>query len=161
MLCHPFLLPPSIFASIGLFQMSQLFASGGPSFGVSVSASVIPVNIQNRFPLGLIGLTSFFGTCNLGASSTGSYFKLQTQSPKLLVSHHLVEAILVCDLGCWMNLHTVLLTTCGSAGKESACNAGDLGLIPGSGRSPGEGKGYPLQYSGLENFTDCISMGSI
>ena len=38
-----------------------------------------------------------------------------------------------------------------SAGKESACNAGDLGLIPGLGRSPGEGKGYPLQYSGLEN----------
>ena len=38
---------------------------------------------------------------------------------------------------------------CGSAGKESACNAGDLGLIPGLGRSPGEGKDYPLQYSGL------------
>ena len=42
----------------------------------------------------------------------------------------------------------------GSAGKESACNAGDLGSIPGLGRSPGEGKGYPLQYSGLENFMD-------
>ena len=39
----------------------------------------------------------------------------------------------------------------GSAGKESACNMGDLGLIPGLGRAPGEGKGYPLQYSGLEN----------
>ena len=36
-----------------------------------------------------------------------------------------------------------------SAGKESACNVGDLGSIPGLGRSPGEGKGYPLQYSGL------------
>ena len=41
-----------------------------------------------------------------------------------------------------------------SAGKESACNAGDLGLIPELGRSPGEGKGYPLQYSGLENSRD-------
>ena len=40
---------------------------------------------------------------------------------------------------------------CGSDGKESACNAGDLGSIPGLGRSPGEGKDYPLQYSGLEN----------
>ena len=40
---------------------------------------------------------------------------------------------------------------CGSSGKESACNAGDLGLIPGLGGSPEEGKGYPLQYSGLEN----------
>ena len=39
----------------------------------------------------------------------------------------------------------------GSDGKESACNEGDLGLIPGLGRSPGEGNSYPLQYSGLEN----------
>ena len=43
---------------------------------------------------------------------------------------------------------------CGSAGKESACNVGDLGLFPGLGRSPGEGKGYTLQYSGLENSMD-------
>ena len=41
---------------------------------------------------------------------------------------------------------------CGSAGKESACNVGDLGSIPGLGRSPEEEKGYPLQYPGLENF---------
>ena len=41
-----------------------------------------------------------------------------------------------------------------SVGKESACNAGDPGLIPGSGRSAGEGIGYPLQYSGLENSMD-------
>ena len=47
----------------------------------------------------------------------------------------------------------------GSAGKESACNAGDLGLIPGLGRSPGEGKGNPLQYPGLENSLDCIVHG--
>jgi len=40
---------------------------------------------------------------------------------------------------------------CGSASKESTCNAGDLGSIPGLGRSLGEGKGYPLHYSGLEN----------
>ena len=49
--------------------------------------------------------------------------------------------------------------SCGSAGKESACNAGDLGSIPGLGRSPGEGKGYPLPYSGLENSMDCTSHG--
>ena len=42
----------------------------------------------------------------------------------------------------------------GSDGKESACNAGDLGLIPGLGRCPGEGNGYPLQYSCLENPMD-------
>ena len=47
-----------------------------------------------------------------------------------------------------------MIHSCGSAGKESACNMGDLGSIPVLGRSPGEGKGYPLQYSGLENSMD-------
>ena len=48
---------------------------------------------------------------------------------------------------------------CGSAGKEFSCNVGDLGSIPGLGRSSGEGNGYPLQYSGLENSMDCIVHG--
>ena len=47
----------------------------------------------------------------------------------------------------------------GSAGKESTCNAGDLGSIPGWEDSPGEGKGYLLQYSGLENSIDCVVHG--
>ena len=47
----------------------------------------------------------------------------------------------------------------GSGGKESTCNVGDLGSIPGLGRSLGEGNGYPLQYSGLENSMDCIIHG--
>ena len=46
-----------------------------------------------------------------------------------------------------------------SAGKESACKVRDLGSVPGLGRSPGEGKGFPLQYSGLENSMDCIVHG--
>ena len=48
---------------------------------------------------------------------------------------------------------------CSSVGKESACDAGDPGSIPGLGRSPGEGKGYPLQYSGLENSMDSVVHG--
>ena len=44
----------------------------------------------------------------------------------------------------------------GSAGKEFTCNVGDLGLIPGLGGSSGEGKGYPLKYSGLENSMEHI-----
>ena len=52
-----------------------------------------------------------------------------------------------------------LVFLCGSAGKESTCKVGELGSIPGLGRSPGEGKGYPLQYSGLENSVDCIVHG--
>ena len=67
----------------------------------------------------------------------------------------------------WMNLESVImneisqkeenkhvLTPSGSVSKESACNAGDLGSIPGSGRSPGERNGNPLQYSYLENPMD-------
>ena len=48
---------------------------------------------------------------------------------------------------------------CGSAHKEFTCNAGYLGLIPGLGKAPGEGKVYPLQYSGPENFMNCIVHG--
>ena len=54
---------------------------------------------------------------------------------------------------------SILGLPCGSAGKESAFIAGDLGSIPGLGRCPGEGKGYPLQYSGLDNSMDCIVHG--
>ena len=58
-----------------------------------------------------------------------------------------------------MFYHQPLGFPCGVAGKESACNEGDLGSIPGLGRSPGEAKGYPLQYFGLENSMDCTVHG--
>ena len=54
----------------------------------------------------------------------------------------------------WKETYKELGLPCDSAGKESACSAGDLRSMPGLGRFPGEGKGYPLQYSGLENFMD-------
>ena len=57
------------------------------------------------------------------------------------------------------NFFTITFSPCGSTGKESAYNVGELGLIPELGRSPGERKGYPLQYSGLENSMDCIAQG--
>ena len=56
----------------------------------------------------------------------------------------------------WELTQTLNGFPCGSAGKESACNVGDLGSIPGLEASLGEGKGYPLQYSGLENSMDCM-----
>ena len=59
----------------------------------------------------------------------------------------------------WFGKSHVLGFPHGSAGKESTCNVGDLGSIPGLGRSPGEGKGYPFQYSGLENSMNCIVHG--
>ena len=51
------------------------------------------------------------------------------------------------------------MTLEGFPGKEPTCHAGDLDSIPGLGSSPGKGKGYPLQYSGLENSMDCIVHG--
>ena len=56
-------------------------------------------------------------------------------------------------------VHNIYIHDWGSAGKESVCNEGDLGSIPGAGRSPREGKGYPHQYFGLENSMDCIVCG--
>ena len=57
-LCHPLLLLPSIFPSIRVFPVNQLFTSGGQSIGASASASILPMNIQDWFPLGWISLLS-------------------------------------------------------------------------------------------------------
>ena len=59
----------------------------------------------------------------------------------------------------WGAHSSILGLPCGLAGKESTCNVGDLGFIPGLGRFPGERKGYPVQYFGLENSVDCIVHG--
>ena len=59
----------------------------------------------------------------------------------------------------FLNSNRTWVFPCGSAGKESTCNVGDLGSISGLGRSSGWGKGYPLQYSGLENLMECIVHG--
>ena len=59
----------------------------------------------------------------------------------------------------WTRLSVWTELNCGSASKESICNVGDLSSIPGFRRSPGEGKAYPLQYSGLENCVNCIGHG--
>ena len=71
-----------------------------------------------------------------------------------------VEMISIADYSFKVSLSKTLYLIKGfpdsSVGKESACNTGDPGSIPGLGRSPGEGKGYPLQYSGLENSMNYI-----
>ena len=59
----------------------------------------------------------------------------------------------------WTTYSSTLGLPLGSAGKESSCNVGDLGLVAGLGRSPGKGNGYPLQYSGLEISMDRIFHG--
>ena len=71
----------------------------------------------------------------------------------------LVQVLLTLSLKDFVNNLTSMGFPGGSAGKESTCNAGDLGSIPGLGRYPGEGNSYPLQCSGLENSMDCIVQG--
>ena len=135
--CHPVISSSVIpfssclqsFPALGSFSRRQFFPSGGQSIGASASASVLPVNIQDWFPLGLTGLISLLskGLSKVFPNTTDQKHQFSSQP------------------SCF---------PCGSVGKESTCNAGDLGLIPGLGRSPGEGKGYPLQYSDLENSMD-------
>ena len=67
--------------------------------------------------------------------------------------------VLHTEVNIWGLLSEFLSIPGRSAIKETACNAGDLGSIPGLGRSPGEGIGYPLQYTGLENSMDCTVHG--
>ena len=75
---------------------------------------------------------------------------------RILLSHIKNEIMLFA--AAWMHLEIIILSEVGfpssSDSKVSACNVGDLGSIPGLGRSPGEGNGNPLQYSCLENFMD-------
>ena len=87
---------------------------------------------------------------NFWASNTTWYFDCKTHIKLSLKNQH------VGFVNAFSNTKGF---PCGSAGQESACNGGDLGSIPGLGRSPGEGKGYPLQYSSQENSMDCIIHG--
>ena len=79
-LCCPLLLLPSIFPTSGSFQMSQFFTSGGQSIGVSASASVLPMNIQDWFPLGWTVLSSLQSKGLCKESSPTSQFKSITSS---------------------------------------------------------------------------------
>ena len=99
-------------------------------------------------------------TCTLGVLVGPCHSVTSELLPPVLPSPCKCNCLL--DVSIWVILKPIIykieLATfpCGSAGEESTCNAEDLGLIPGLGRFPGEGKGYPLQYSGLENSMDCV-----
>ena len=154
------------FPASGVFPMSQFFISGGQSTGASVSASVFPMNIQDCFPLGLTslislqskGLSSIFssmiqkaqffasGGPSIGASASASVLPMNIQD--------------CFPLGWtgWISLQSKGLSRVFSnttvQKHQFFSDTGDLGSISGSGRSLGEGNGYPLQYSCLENSMD-------
>ena len=78
---------------------------------------------------------------------------VSNSSSLLIIFHHMNRSQFIYPFNSWMCF------PCGSAVKETACNAGDLGSIPGLGRSPGEENGYPLQYSDLDNSILCLVQG--
>ena len=141
-LCCPLLFLPSIFPSIRAFSKSQLFSSGGQSIGASASASVLSMNTQDWFHLGLMGVISLLSKGLSGVFLTPSELSEVFSST---IQKHQFFGI---QSSLWSNssIHTWLLEKpqlwlygCfpgGSAGKESTCNAGDLGSIPGLERSP-------------------------
>ena len=83
-LCHPLLLLPSIISNIGSFPMSQFFASVGQGIGVSASASVLPMNIQDWFPLGWTGLSLCYPKDSQQSSPTPQFKNINSSAPSLL-----------------------------------------------------------------------------
>ena len=180
--CHPLLLP-SIFPSIRVFSNELALCIRWPKYW-HFSFSVRPSNnIEDWFPLGLTGLISdwlVWSPCS-PRDSQESFPTPQFKSINSLVFSLLYGPTFISIHYYWKNhsfdytdLCTSIVTlivakiklgfTGDSDSKESACGVEDPGLIPGSEKSPGEGKGYPLHYSCQENPKDreawwAMSMG--
>ena len=133
-LCRPLLLPPSIFPSIRVFSNESALRIRWPKYW-SFSFSISPSNEHSgliSFKMDWLDLLAVQGTL------------------KSLLRHHSSKASIL-----WRSAFFIIQLFPGSSdGKVSACNAADVGSIPGLGRSPGEGNGNPLQYSCLENSMD-------
>ena len=107
-------------------------------------------------------LPQIFKVIHAHISDFGTFFKTSETFGFIFSSFCVNHSTVLATLGLPPMFSQIFFTDifpCSSAGKESACNYGDPGLIPGLGRSPEEKKGYPLQYSGLENSMDCTAHG--
>ena len=164
-LCHPLLFSPSIFPSIRVFSKESVLRIRWPRYW-SFCFSVSPSNEYSgliSFRMDWFDLLAVQGTLKSLLQHHSSKASVLRCSAFFIVqlSHPYITSGKTIALTRWtfvgkvmsllLNMLSRLGFPCGSAGKESTCNAGDLGSIPGLWRSPGEGKGYPLRYSGLEN----------
>ena len=121
--------------------MSTVFIYSGPSISAS-SATTDSTNQRSKL-LKIIKIQEIFKKQNLDLLWTSNYLH------SIYIVYTMIDTVLDIIMG----------FPDSSAGKESPCNARDLGWIPGLGRSPGDGKAYPLQYFGLENSMDRIVYG--
>ena len=147
--------------------MSQLFAWSGQSTGVSALASFLPKKSQGWSPSEWIGWISLQskGLSRVFSNPTVQKHQFFSELRELVMDKEAWRAAIRgveknrTQLSDWSDLIWSWLWgfPSSSDGKESACNAGDLGLIPRSGRSPGEGNGNPLQYSCLENSDEATN----
>ena len=96
--CHPLLLSPQSFPASGSFPLSRLFASGGRSIGTSASASVLPVNNQGWFPLGLTGLISLLSK---GLSSVSHWLFKILETGKIQLP---LQKIKLCVVSCHLQI---------------------------------------------------------
>ena len=144
-LCCPLFLPLAIFPSTRGFSNESVIYLRRPKYGRFSFSMKLPMNIQVWFSSRLTGWISCSPRDSQEYSSTPQY-----KSVKYLGLSFFYGPTLI-SIPCGF--------PCGSAGKESACNAGDLSSTPGLWRSAGEGKGYLLQYSGLENSMDWVVHG--
>ena len=160
-LCYPLLLLSSIFPSIRVFSSKSALRIGWQKYW-SLTL-VLPMNIQGWFPLGLTGLISLQskGLSRIFSNTIVQKHQFFTTQLSLWSSSHihtwLLEKTIALTKQTFVNKVISLLFNMlskfvmvfpdSSVGKESACNAGDSGSIPGSGRSAGEGIGYPFQYA--------------
>ena len=134
-------------SGVGLF-LAFLFGSTGPFVCpcIKITVSDVPKwwEMFPRLFLFSASLTSSFRNvfAILGLLLLYIYFRISLSNSSKMI-------------GIFIGI-TIYLFPCGSTGKEYTCNVGDLGSIPRLGRSPGEGKGYSLQYSVLENSMDCM-----
>ena len=171
--CHPLLFLPSIFPSIRVYSIESALCIRWPkywSFIFSISPSIEYSGLisfrTDWFDLPVIQgtLKSLLQHCSLKATvlQRSAFFMVHLSHP-YVTTGKTIDLTIQTFVGKMMSLLFNMLSRFfmgfphSLVGKESACNAGDLGLIPGSGRSPGEGNGKSLQYSCLENPMDWVA----
>ena len=181
-LCRPLLLPPSLFPSIRVFSNESVLWIRWPKYW-SFSLNFSPSNEHSgliSFKMDWLELLAVQGTLKSLLQQTPQFKSINYSvfsllyNPTLTSIHEYwktIALIIWTFIGKVMSLlfntlsrfvkaillrskHSAKGFPGGSDSKESACNTGDLGSIAGSERSPGEGNGYPLQYSWLENSMD-------